>query len=441
MDNNELALTLRRRNALKAEADVARQQQQAYGSVLPRPQFSVQNQGYSGNIGGSSFQVPGETQINWGDIIGKGVSNYMSAKAGKTATDRETELAQLNQDFMASTLRDDPKSMQLYSLSQAGLPGADKALAQHLAPKKEALAGFTQLAASGNASPELLGELATRYNIDPEIAKRAGEYARQSKIEDEERKAGARRSELDYRYDRMEGLKSMAGGSRSRGGKEVTGANGEVYEIDGTPVEAAPMTNGERQQRAKMLNSMDDIIMKGEGQIAKFPDVWEAVSKPGGLGKGQQVAQAMADSNIPFVSGLGMAARSKDAALLHDYSNNETLARMGQLGGNDSNEELRRMQASVPNAMQNPDTMRALLKRFDAWQKKTMAIIKQKRSDVQTGKYFDPRAKFNDPHNVPAPALEDNYSPQNSGSQAPSPDMRKKPAVPIDDWLDQQGIK
>lgn len=91
--------------------------------------------------------------------------------------------------------------------------------------------------------------------------------------------------------------------------------------------------------------------------------------------------------------------------------------------------------------MQNPETMRALLKRFDAWQKKTMGIIKAKRAKVQTGEYFDPRAKFNDPRNAGVPALEENYSPQQSGGPAVSPDMRKKPAVPIDQWLDEQGLK
>lgn len=438
MDTQQMVNALRRRKELADEAAAARTQADAFVGAFPRPQFTTQTQPVSGSIGGVSFQTPGETTINYGDIIGKGLSNYLGARANKKEREVKSELESLNQDFMNSTLENDPQAMKLYSLAQAGLPGADKALAQHLAPKKQALAGFTQAATSGMASPELLAEISTQYGIDPEIAKRAGEYAVQQKIKEEERKSQGKRQDEMFKFGLRAQLKGMPSGgsmSGSKAGKEITTAGGGVYEIDGVPTEPIKLTAGERQQRAKMMNNMDDIIMKGEQQIAKFPDVWAAASKPGGLGRGQQVAQALADSNIPLVSGIGAAARSKDAALLHDYANSEVLSRMGQLGGNDSNEELRRMQASVPNAMQSPETMRALLKRFDAWQKKTMGIIKQKRSDVQTGKYFDPRAGFNDPRNAAGPALEENYNPQQSGSPAVSPDMLPKKRKSFDEIM------
>lgn len=439
MDATNLANALRRRNELRVEAKTAEAQARSFEGAFQRPQFTVQTPGFNG--------LPGTTEVNWGDIFGKGVANYMAARSAKKSADAQSEIYNINQDFMNSTLENDPEAMKLYGLAQAGMPGADRALSEHLAPKKQSLAIYTQLAASGMASPELLAELAPQFGVDPEVGNRAAEYARKAKIEDEDRKFNRQRDMIDYRYDRMAGLKAMGsggggGGRKSSAGTEKMSTLGNLYEIDGVPANAPELTAGERQQRAKMLNNMDDTIMKGEAQIAKFPDVWEAVSKPGGLGKGQQVAQAMADSNIPFVSGLGMAARNKEAALLHDYANNEVLSRMGQLGGNDSNEELRRMQASVPNAMQNPETMRALLKRFDAWQKKTMEIIKAKRANVQSGKYFDPRATFEDPREVKGPVLEKNYSPQKSGGPAVSPDMQKpKPTKSIDDWLDEQGIK
>jgi hypothetical protein len=169
--------SLRRRDQLLSESKRQSRLSDSYANSMGRPQFATVTGGAGGSIGGSSFQMPQQVNINWGDILGKGASNFLSARADKKASDLSSQADDIDRQFMESTLQNDPEAAKLYGLAQSGLPGADKALANHLSPKKEALAGYTQLVASGNASPELLEELATRYGIDPEVARRAGEYS------------------------------------------------------------------------------------------------------------------------------------------------------------------------------------------------------------------------------------------------------------------------
>lgn len=437
MDNQAIIDALRRQNQLKSEAANSQARADAFGTAFPRPQYTTQTSGYGGSIGGSSFQVPPQVNINYGDIIGKGLSNFFGARAQRDSNRAEAEAESINQEFMMSTLESDPEAQKLYGLAQAGMPGAAKALAEHIEPKKEALAGFMQANSQGTMDPDLAAEVAPQYGIDPDLARKAATYARQQKEAQAARKMSDAKELIDYRTGKSAFLKGIpsASSGRSRAGKEITLANGGVAEVDGDVPYG--LTPGQKQNQAKNLTALDDVIMKGEAQIAKFPDVWEAASKPGGIGKGQQLSQFLSESNSPLISAIGMATRSKDAALLHDYANSEVLSRMGQLGGNDSNEELRRMQASVPNALQNPETMKALLKRFDAWQKKTMEIVKRKRQDMQTGRYYAPDYKPLDPRNFKAPELEESYNPQQSGSPAVSPDSAPKKRKSFDEIMNE----
>lgn len=406
MDTNSMIEALQRRRSAQARADQAQSQADMVGGAFKNPQFVVGGGSSQGSIGGTSFQIPEIKEINYGDILGAGASSFLGARADKMRRESDRELDDINDQFMSSTLENDPEAAKLYGLAQAGMPGAAQALAKHLSPKKEALAGFVQAVTSGNASPELLASISDRYGIDPQIASRAGEYAVAQAQAKADRKMNDAKELIDYRTGKqayLKGVPSAGTGRKSGGSKEMTLANGDVVEVDGEPVQPYDLSPGQKQNQAKNLNALDDLIQKAEIQVSKFPEVWEAAGKPGGLGKGQQFSQFLSDSNIAPLSALGMATRSPESALLHDYSNSEVLARMAQLGGNDSNEELRRMQASVPNALQNPETMRVLLKRFDQWTRKNLEIAKKRRQAFQTGQYYSPTFKPTDSKSVQVP--------------------------------------
>lgn len=432
-DTSGLLGQLGQQDQLQRQAALLRQQQQSYGQAIPNPQFTVGTPGFSARIGDSQVNMPGQTQVNYGDIIGKGVANFLSARAGKQASDKENQAAQINNQFMMSTLQNDPAAAKLYAAAKAGLPGAAKALEQHIAPKKEALAGFVQGASSGMLSPDMLAELAPKYGLDPEVARSAGAYAVKQKQAAADQKLKQQQSLEGMKLQNQITLKGIPqakifnpNGGNGRGQNQPTPG---TYEINGEQVPAYQLSGGEKQQRVKTLEKTSDTIAKGEAQVSKFPDVWKAFQTPGQFGVLQRGAETLSNMDIPVVSSIGIAMRSKGAALLADYINSETLSRMAQLGGNDSNEELRRMQSSLPTALNNKEAMKALLIRMDSWQKRTLGALKAKRQDMQSGKFYDPRADGSADYysRTPGPTIKEDYSPQESGSAQPSPDMFPKP--------------
>lgn len=443
MDNDAMIQALRRRSELQSEANKARSQANAFAGAFPRPQFSTQSQGYSGNIGGSSFQVPGQVSVNWGDIIGKGASNFLSARASKKASEAEAEEDSISQEFMMSTLGSDEQAMKLYSLAQAGMPGASEALAKHIAPKKEALAGLVQGISSGMVSPEMLKELAPRYGVDPAVAERAGAYATQQAEMKEQRKSQTKRDDMLFKFGLQKQLKGIpqarAPGS-GRKSREITTSTGQVFEVDGEPVHSYDLTPGQKQIQAKQIADADATIKSLESQVAKFPDVWAEISKPGALGPQQAVVQSLMDSGIPFVQDLARRAQSPGSMAMADFVNAKVLENMKALGGNDSNEELKRMMKVVPDSISNPDTARHMLKRFDAWNKANLEFANKVQQDRQTGMTFAPNYKkpsWKDIYRKYSSGVTENYQPQDTGSLPVSPDMRPKTRKSFDDIFNE----
>jgi hypothetical protein len=181
MDQNAmLAELLRRRNAASKQAELSAGNAQQYGSMFQNPQFQQTIRGSNGN--------PDMVQANWGDILGKGISNYMGAKERKQAIDSKQQVNEINNEFMQTTLRDDPQATKLYGAVQAGVPGAGQALSAHLAPKKQAMAVAVQAITSGMLDPEMAYQMAPQYGLDPNVMRKAAEYAATKKQEAENSK-------------------------------------------------------------------------------------------------------------------------------------------------------------------------------------------------------------------------------------------------------------
>lgn len=411
-DLNSLLDQLRQRNQAQESISALRRQQEnmtGFANSLPQG-GTIGGQTYQGNIGGRSFSIPTEQKVDWGSILGRFGANYMAARAGKKADDLQAQQNDLSQQFFASTMRDDPQAQKLFMMHQAGVPGADKALAQHLAPKKEALAGLIQGISSGNISPEMAAELAPRYDLDPNVVSGAASYAVQAK-----------EKQADQKFEQQKALKMMgisAADARQSRALAAKGGKGSRISIgDGMSEENESfnedMTPGERQMRGKEMAALDKDIMKGEQQIQKFNGLRGMIENDDTFGAKQKVADTLTKLPFTILQQAGTAMRNKGAMLLEDYLNSETLTRMAQLGGNDSNEELNRMRASLPQVMNNKEAALHLMDQLNQWQIDTKKALEAKRADYASGRYFKvgkqrpdyyKEASKDDPTNKPAPS-------------------------------------
>ena len=406
-DLNSLIDQLRQRNAAEQGISALRRQEQNFADLsgsLPQGGV-VGGDTYQGNIGGRQFSIPTPNQVDWGSILARAGSNYLSARAGKKADDLEAQRSQLNQEFFASTMKGDEQAQKLFMMHQAGVPGADKALAQHLAPKKEALAGLIQ--GLPNMSPEMAAEVAGKYGLDPEMVSRAAIYAQEAGQKKEDRK-----------FEQQKALKIMgiqAADARAAR-KAPSGGGGRISIGDGMSEPAGGvydgLTPGEKQMRGKEMAALDKDIQKGEQQIQKFNNLRTMIENDDTFGAKQKVADTLAKMPFTILQQVGTAMRNKGAMLLEDYLNSETLTRMAQLGGNDSNEELNRMRASLPQVINDKEAALHLMDQLNQWQIDTKKAAEARRADISSGRYYRigsqtpdyyKEASKGDPTNKPAP--------------------------------------
>lgn len=319
--------SLRRQDQLRAESERQRRLSDQYSNVVGRPQFATVTGGGSGSIGGSSFQMPQQVNINWGDILGKGVGNYLSARADKKASEADTEATDLSRQFMESTLSSDPQAAKLYGLAQAGMPGAAQALASHIAPKKEALAGFTQLVASGNASPDLLEELSSRYGVDPQIAKAAGEFA--TRRQQEKSQAG---------YDQKLELNRLTNESRERAAlnKYVPNSGYTVGELQKMPPD--------QRKQATLANAGRESAETKERAKLKIKAEQDLPALTAGIDRAKDLIKMADDQSLYLPSNFGLkpewADGSGKVSMLKQALKQMTLdASGGSLGAQISNSD------------------------------------------------------------------------------------------------------
>lgn len=349
-----------------------------------------------GNVQGMQGMVsPTAAAVNWGGVLEKGAGAYKSSsldkqleKAEQEAEDTEFELAN---EIYQSTLKDDPEGAKLIRMAQMGVPGAEQALANHIAPKTQSMAVLMQAVTSGSLDPSMAREVAGQFGVSPDTAERAAKYAMESKQRLEEQK-----------FQQKAALRAMTSGGSggSRSGKlsfqeyqaldpqskaeydRFAGVGGRNAKQDG-------MTPGERNVRAKNLIELDNTIMEGEQQIVKGEELKSVMDDPDTFGPKQKLSQTMSEFQNPIIGNIGISMRSKGVAMLEDFVLSEVLDRMAKLGGSDSNEELRKMRASLPSAMNNQEAAKALFDSVQLWQKKTQEKIKARRQKLQSGEFFD----------------------------------------------------
>lgn len=368
--------------------------------------------------------------INWGGIIQSGIGNYQAAKDTATASKMDKEADELSQAFMESTFKNDPESYRLYQMAQVGVPGAEQALAERVNPKKEAMGAFLQHIQSGVADPDMVGEVAERYGVDPVLARKAVETQQKRAAE---RDAAARQQELaDYEAKKLiDARYRPAPASSARGGdvsfQEYMAMSPEEraaydkFKGRKSAEEGERPTAGRMQVRDKKLLELDEDVQNFQAQSAKFENLRPMMNDPDLFGPKQKLAGIMAESSNGIISTIGTAMRSEAAVLLEDYLNDEVLRRMSMLGGNDSNEELNRMRASLPKVSNDPAAARALMDQLHEWQVDTLEATRRRRADMQSFEYFDKDFKERDYFKE---VRAESRAPQNGGNEATKPRIK-----------------
>lgn len=275
--NAQMAELLRRKQAAQKQAALSSGNAEMWENTIGQPQFTQTVRG-----GGNA---PDQTVVNWGDILGKGVSNYMGAKERKKSAAASEEVQSINNQFMESTLKNDPQASKLYTAVQAGLPGADRALSDHLAPKKQSLAVLTQFI-SGGGDPAMAAQLATEMGVDPDIAFKAAEY--QNKTAEEKRASAFTDKVL------LQGMKDKSR-AETQAGKVGPGGFTQA-ELASMPIEermaairsSTGRESAESKERGKLRVAAQRDLPKTDYALQNLNDVArmanEATYYPGTLG-------------------------------------------------------------------------------------------------------------------------------------------------------------
>lgn len=376
-------------------ADILRKRQEAQRMRDQGAHYSGLGAAVAGNttVGGGSVQgMNGMAQatpqhVDWGSIIQGGVGNYMGAKLNKQANQSEDEADQMSQMFMEQSLKEDPEALELFQMAQMGMPGADQALADKINPKKEAMGAFLQHLQSGMADPAMARELAPRYGLSPDMAENAAKMALQRQQQAQQQEHDLRMQEIQARNARPAARNGQLSFQEFQA---LSPEDQQAYKefMGNRNSTGNALTPGERQQRAKIMTQLDEQINKNHIQMAKFDNLRERLNNPEVFGPRQKIAGVLTESDNPVLGAIGTQMRSEEFMLLEDYLNSETLSRMAQLGGNDSNEELRRMRASLPTVMNDQKAALALMDQLDRWQRRNQEILNNKRREVQTGEYY-----------------------------------------------------
>lgn len=259
----QLAELLRRKAAAQKQAQMATGNAEMWNNTIGQPHFTQTVRG-----GGNA---PDQVVVNYGDILGKGISNYMGAKERKTAIDKNDEVNQISQEFMQHTLSTDPQAVKLYGLSQAGVPGADKALATHLEPKKQSMAVLVQGLTSGMMDPEMASQLAPQYGLDPEIVRKAAVYAAKTA---EEKRAGAFADKSALLNQNIEGQKELQNNKPTKTGYTQAELNAMPIEQRIAAVQASTgRETAESKARGKMKVEAEQDVPKTDRAIKYIQDV------------------------------------------------------------------------------------------------------------------------------------------------------------------------
>ena len=400
-------------------------------------------------VGGVEVDVSAPQEVNWAAPLARlGV-----AYAGKRAADKEaaaeSEAQSAMTDAMSGGMGSDPEAARLMKLAQLGVPGAEQALAAKMQPeKKQPIAGLLQ--ALPNLTPEAADALAAEYGMSPDQLRSmitgAQQQQRQQSAEEYRRQAALRMigvqprapSEFElYQQNPELYAQFQAAKGAQRGGdfniaaemsraleagdmdkynqlKDIAFASRGKEQSSGEV--AYPLTPSQKGVQAKLLVELDKQMEGSDQFITDLSTARDIVGDKKNFTTSQKAAWAAANSSKEGFFGdaervAGSSMLNPDLTVLNSIFMSKTLDDMAKLGGGDSNEELRTIRSSYPNAMQSQEAAQKLLNRLQQWEEKTRAKITAKRQDIQSGRYFsqapeDIRTESYTPKDTAAPSTE-----------------------------------
>lgn len=374
----------------RQQADMAKQQ-------AGRFQGLADTANPSGVVGGGQVAGMGMSQatpmaIDWGGIIQKAGGNFMAARKESEAGKASTQADELNRMFMQESIGEDPEAQRLLQMAQAGIPGAEQALAERVAPKKEALGAFLQYIQTGNADPAMAAELAPRYGLSPEIGMQAATSFRQNMMEASEKDFQQKQALKQQDFSQRVALKGIpqakAGAAAPEAGAmpgpAPTGALGMMEGLPPAP-DWNSLSYAEKQYGIKAIQEEEKNQSEIRGQMYKYEELRPMLEEA--FGAKQKASEFLLNAADKLPGPLASAAmmgsdmlQNEANAKLKDYINGAVLKKMAALGGNDSNEELARMMATLPRIGQSPEVAIALtdaLHRFEVISERVMQIRKQ----------------------------------------------------------------
>lgn len=371
-DNNALmAQLLRQKQEQEHLAKRAGTQANTYRntSAQMNPQFVVG--GASQSMGGQ----PAPVALDWGSILGTGVSNFMAARKDKQAEEAERRAEELSQQFVMEAVGSDPELGRLMQMAQAGVPGADKAVAERISPRRQPLATFTQFISQ---NPELDDESAVAMGaeagLSPQLSVGIRDAARKSRQYGEQQTLGKEQRDLEGQLLRDENNAIL----RQQYAQPPRSATSS----------GTGLTPGEKQGRMRMMAEADKELMDLGKSMGKVPELMSTIERDDVFGAESKTSQFLAESPNRLLAAIGRSNLAEGSLMLKEYMNSEVLTRMKALGGNDSNEELRTITASLPDAMNNKEAAMAMLKNIQNWQETVNLAVKLRRDDIQSGRWF-----------------------------------------------------
>lgn len=339
-------------------------------------------QGLQGQFGAPTTQGPIQ-HIDWGNILGRGAAAYMAAKEGKKAETAEDNADKMQREFFGSVMQDDQEGARLVQMAQMGVPGADRALAEHLNPKKEALAGFIQGITSGALSPDMAAELAPRYGLSPQVGMSAAEYAK---------------TQMEAALTREEDLKRELTETTVEG--RLTAAQ-IAADAKGAGKGPDHIPAGTTNQRTKRLFELDDQIQNLSATDYKFDDLTKRMeSDPNSFNMSWALTSALNNFENPIAQGIARRLMSPAQVELENVVMDEALSQLARLSGAVSNYEMQQIKSGLPSALQNREAAIALMKKLNEWRKTSLASLKLKRTYLSTYGFMDDSGEDMDFYNM-----------------------------------------
>jgi len=379
---SRLAELLRKRKQLGATANTAAQQAQMYGNIGQQ----ATQRGFTTPAGAN---MP--SHVDWGSIIQAGLGNFMAMrkqKEAQTASDEGDEIGRL---LAEDTFKNDPEGSRLMQMAQAGIPGAEQALGQYLTPKKEAMGALLQFMSSDAATPEMVREVAPRFNMNPDLAYAAA-LQRQERMA---RKAAEdkdwEREKLSIQHENAMDLKAFGNELSSTGG----GGSSEIpkavqYKLLTYKKDLSDDIGAISSAKNKMVSLYKKAFNSDKG-FSESATAGQSAA-PGSFGIANMLKEAVASVGGP-VGVMAQYTMNEFQTELKSVVNELTAHRMKMLSGPDSDRDFINMLNTLVNTSMNPAAAKNLMEKVILWMDNEEVAGGIQMMDINSGEF----ARFDNP--------------------------------------------